>query len=334
MTVDPIRDDASVPAARRGGAKRAIVALVKLAIVIVLVFAIQRTLSAAWNELRSQSLEIHFGWLLAASVFYIVGLLPAAWYWYWLLRAWDQPVDWLPTFRAHYIGHLGKYVPGKAMVIILRVGLLPAAQRAIGPASLAVFYETLMLMTVGAIVSAGILMSYSSASGVAATFAIVAATGSLVVTLPPVLRQLGGVIAYLKPNWSLGGELRRVGWLHYLVGWLANFAVWLLFGLSFWATLRALAPAASVPLADYPYYLASVALSIVAGFASMIPGGALVRESVLLELLETRVGPGIALAAAVLLRVVWLLSELAISAILYAVGLRWGDARNAPLAGE
>ncbi len=57
--------------------------------------------------------------------------------------------------------------------------------------------------------------------------------------------------------------------------------------------------------------------AVVAGFLSFIPAGAVVREAVLLELLAPQLGEANALVAAVLLRVVWLVSELVVSGILY-----------------
>mgnify|MGYP000939478563 CR=1 FL=1 len=60
-------------------------------------------------------------------------------------------------------------------------------------------------------------------------------------------------------------ELVRIDMRHVVVGWCANFALWLMLALSFWAALRGVLPAAQVPLSEFPFYLASVALAMVAG---------------------------------------------------------------------
>ena len=60
-------------------------------------------------------------------------------------------------------------------------------------------------------------------------------------------------------------------------------------------------------------HVAAVALATVAGFISMLPGGAVVREAVLTELMIPYLGGGAALIAAVLLRLVWLTAELCIA---------------------
>ncbi len=106
---------------------------------------------------------------------------------------------------------------------------------------------------------------------------------------------------------------------------------WCLVGMSIWAALCAVGGEAShaVP-AEIALSIAAGALSVVAGFASFIPGGLVVRDAVLLELLAPAVGKGPALVCALVTRLVWLLSEVGISIILYPVGKKPPDARPEP----
>ena len=49
----------------------------------------------------------------------------------------------MPALRAYVVSHLGKYVPGKAMVVVIRTALVvPFGARA-STAAIATFYETL-----------------------------------------------------------------------------------------------------------------------------------------------------------------------------------------------
>ena len=63
----------------------------------------------------------------------------------------------------------------------------------------------------------------------------------------------------------------------------------------------------------------AVALAIILGFVSLIPGGLGVRELVLIPLLAKVAGLGtfVELISAVVLRLVWLLAELILSGLLY-----------------
>ena len=61
--------------------------------------------------------------------------------------------------RAYLIGHLGKYVPGKAMVVVLRVGLVvPYGARA-ATAAFATLYETLVMMASGGLIAAVVFLA-------------------------------------------------------------------------------------------------------------------------------------------------------------------------------
>ena len=50
-------------------------------------------------------------------------------FWWQLLRDQGVRVPWLTAVRAYFVSQAGKYVPGKAWVIFLRVGLLRSGRR-------------------------------------------------------------------------------------------------------------------------------------------------------------------------------------------------------------
>jgi hypothetical protein len=99
-------------------------------------------------------------------------------------------------------------------------------------------------------------------------------------------------------------------------GWLAAVACWTILGLSLWATLRGIGVDDVDPLANLPLLVATVSFAVVAGFLSLLPGGIVVRDLLLVELLAPACGEAKALIAAVLIRLIWLLSELTICGIL------------------
>jgi glycosyltransferase 2 family protein len=110
-------------------------------------------------------------------------------------------------------------------------------------------------------------------------------------------------------------------------GWGAAIACWLFLGLSLWATLRAIGVDGVSPIYDLPMLVAVVAMAVVAGFISMLPGGLGVRDLALVQLLAEYCSPADALVAAVIMRLVWLVSELAVCVILY-VAARMGQKRS------
>src|SRR5262249_57797160 len=61
---------------------------------------------------------------------------------------------WGMTLRAYYVGHLGKYLPGKAWALLLRADLVRPGGVRPGLAGLTAFYEVLTTMAAGALVAA------------------------------------------------------------------------------------------------------------------------------------------------------------------------------------
>ena len=116
--------------------------------------------------------------------------------------------------------------------------------------------------------------------------------------------------------------LRGYTWRVMLIGWVTELFGWSIIGFSLWAVLRSmpLETPLDSPWVLWPRLTASVSLSMVAGFLSLLPGGLGVREVVLDQLLKQPFGQIVAPLSAVLLRLVWMLTELVVSGILY-IGL-------------
>jgi uncharacterized membrane protein YbhN (UPF0104 family) len=231
------------------------------------------------------------------------------------------------TLRSYYIGHLGKYVPGKAMVIVLRAGLL--RDRGVDPllAAVTIFYETLTSMAVGAFLSAAIVGLWYRENWPLVLLALAMMAAAGLPTAPPLFRWLAKRLGVGKRSPELIDRLAAMPTSVVLSGWITISFGWLLMGLSLWAARQSIGVGSTELAAELPRYTASVALATVAGFVSFIPGGFGVREAVLMESLtlgQARDAEATALVSAVLLRLVWLLSELIISGILYVGG--WSSA--------
>ena len=144
-------------------------------------------------------------------------------------------------------------------------------------------------------------------------------------TLPPIFRRLAKMARVAKSDPETQRKLDDIGYGTLATGWMMMTLCWGMLALSLWATLKAMGINGLDLIVDFPRYLASVSLAMVAGFLSLIPGGLFVRDGILAELIE----PYFRLVAtplpadvtaglsAVLLRIVWLVAELVISGIVY-----------------
>jgi uncharacterized membrane protein YbhN (UPF0104 family) len=123
-------------------------------------------------------------------------------------------------------------------------------------------------------------------------------------------------------------KLGQLGYKTTVLGWALMSVGWVFMGLAYWATFRAMGLPRIEGLAELPRYTAAVSLAVVAGFVAIfIPAGIGVREATLAKVMMpylrgiTAKAELAALGAAVLFRLVSVVSELGVSGILYGIGI-------------
>lgn len=297
----------------------------KLLLFAVLCWFIYRALASANEQLNGHEWRVEPGWLIVSGLLYLAGMFPAAVFWHRVLRQTEQEVRFGEAMRAYYISQLGKYVPGKWMVILLRRGLLTSGKVENTVVAASVFFETFSMMAVGAVMAALALSIWHWDKPLLIALAVGAALLLGLPTLPVLFEYLMRVLRVARLNPTVGAKFRRIDRRMLVVGWITIGIGWLLQGMSLWATLRAMGETRDNPLVDLSLHTAAVALSVVAGFLSQIPGGLAVREWVSAELIQPTYGASVAIVSAVIYRLVLVVSELVISIILYVVG--WAERR-------
>jgi len=308
--------------------KRRLWLAAKIAVIAVVVGFVWRTLVDAWNQLGEYPWVFRAEWIAVAAAFYVLALLPASLFWYAALRALGQHPGFWEALRAYYLGHLGKYVPGKAMVVILRAGLIRSERVDTGVAAASVFLESLTWVSVGAVLAAGYL-----ATSVARdepvfwmSLGVMVATG--VPTLPHVFPRLAKLAGVGKGDPAIVEKLDGLGFRTTILGWVLMALGWVFMGLANWSTFRAMGLPDGGGIAEFPRFMAAASLAIVVGFVAIFaPGGVGIREAVLAKIMIpylrqfTGQAEVVAWGAALVFRLVSVMSELAISAMLYGAGL-------------
>lgn len=309
----------------RRNLRRWLVPAGKLALVALVVWGVHHSLLGAWQKLDEHHWNLsqwHPGWLVAGGVLYLAGQFPWAVFWWRVLRVLGQPTRLAEALRAWYVGQLGKYVPGKAMVIVLRAGMLRASGTTASAATVAVFFETLTTMSIGAALAAIVIAVRFPSElwllGIAvALWAVVSGP-----TLLPVFRWLARRGAG-RFDPAMAERLADLRYGALLRSWIELGVGWALVGGSVYTTLRAAGYAGSSNGFDeWAVCTAAAALSVVGGFLSFVPGGFVIREMALFEILTPWFGDEGALVAALASRLVWIVSELLIAAIGFAARTR------------
>lgn len=313
---------------------------ISLLVIAAVLFAARGSLAAWQDQSDAQRItlaDIRWGWLAIAALAYALSLLPSGIVLRLALTALHHPVSPRLVMAAQLVGHLGKYVPGKAMVIILRASILNrgAAKISVKLSAIAVIIETLHLIAVGATIGLLLVMILDAPAALRWTSGVMA-LGAVVATLPPVLRLVlarklrsgsdddaprkrGGIASRLIQPVQLDWTLDQL-----IATWFWCAVSWLLTGLSMTAVVLAIIPD-SVSLPTLSLVLicsAATMLAFVAGFASLLPGGAGVREMVLAALLDPTFGAGPALLAAIVSRLVQLAVEITLAAAIWTTLLR------------
>jgi uncharacterized membrane protein YbhN (UPF0104 family) len=301
---------------------------------LVLYVVVQRA-RTLWDHDQLRDVQLHAQWLVLAGVVYVLGWLPSIWFWGALLRASGQHVAWTDVGRAYYCGHLGKYIPGKAAVLVIRAALLRGRGATASAAALTATCETLVMMGAGLAIGIvlipqlvtpqnsmtppGWLMTLADYPAVASAAVVVA----IICLLPFAARWVVRLAGKVRGTPSL--DAAPVISTRMLCVGLPAFALsWMLHGLSLQLTIRGVT-AGTPPPVDWLSCTAAVSLATSIGFAALFaPGGIGIREGLLIELLSGQPGMGghVAVAAAVCLRLVWLVSEVLVGSLLYATGIR------------
>jgi glycosyltransferase 2 family protein len=303
--------------------KRSAKLFLKAVVAVLVLWAVGRHVERTWNDLkaRHETLRVEPGWVVAGGVLYLAGLSACGMFYGQVLRASATPLGTGAALRAYLISQLGKYVPGKAMVVVMRVGLSSPYGARPATAAIATFYETLVMMAAGAVVAA---LGFTAArpapwkwklvvlsAGLALAFLVVVDP----IVFPRASRLVTSPIPGVGPEAEPRFTRRLLG-----AGLLWSLACWVLLGLSQVAVIRAVDPGGVRP-GLWPVVAASVALATVGGFVvAVLPGGLGVREGLLMATLGRVLGSAeTAVIATLLLRLTWVAAEGAAAAVLAVV---------------
>ena len=267
------------------------------------------------NPQLGQLTAFRWPYLLLAGLLYLGCHTLWGAFWVQLLRGQGVKIPWLVGVRAYFVSQFGKYIPGKAWVIFLRIGLLKSID--VKPTVVIVTgtYETLVNMAAGAVLG-GILLPWS---GLAESLGEVQRYGLLGLALVPVaLFALNWLIRRIAKKYQAPGSppfpVPSFGLI--VRGFVQAFFGWGLLGLSLYFVACGLS--ANPPEFTFNGFLQNicgVCISYVIGFAVLfLPGGLGAREAILQLVLVRQLGEtdgsvSLAAALAVALRVVWTLFE-------------------------
>ena len=196
---------------------------IRLLIAVMVGICFVVALVAALGQLRDHPIDFsklkwsRFG---VAVLLYIAALSAGGVYWHYVLGVMGQRIDFLSALRIFYISQLGKYVPGKAMVVLIRATELQRRGVPFKIAVTSVFVETLTWIAVGAVCGALAIVCWVPDHVWLVGLASCVAVAAVIPNLPPVLRAL---LKWMKFEPCSVDRFRVMdvvyGWGVFAVGW-------------------------------------------------------------------------------------------------------------------
>ncbi len=315
-------------------ARRRLTWLLRLLILALVAWGLSRHLERLMDDLDWSRVSLDLPWLAVGALLYAGGMSLAGAFFHVVLRDLGQPARARDSVGVWWVSQVGKYVPGKMMVVVIRCGLLRERGLSRLATAIAAFYETPAFMAAAALLATVLLAGVPAALFphrgrfllAAAGFALAIA----VAVAPPVYRRLCGTLA--RP---FRGEEQAVACpslRSFLAAPILLVPAWGMIGGSLIACAHGLS---REPISTelWPLLIAAAASGVVAGFAVVVsPSGIGVREWVLVEALAPALGEERALAAALALRLLWLAVEVTGGLLCYGWMRSWPGKRGVPSA--
>ena len=302
------------------------VKLLRWALGLVVLACVARAIARNWQDLEAHPIAWTFRPLPALGSVLLVWLMYAILIEAWrrMLGGWGQALGRREATRIWLVSSLGKYVPGKVWAI---AGMAVMAREA-GVAAWAATASAVILQVL-ALGSGAAVAGLLGGRALEATRpdllpwfwvgGVLALGGASLLLVPGMVRWLLGLVKLAGPESATPGLEPLV------LGLLANVLAWLGYGMALWLLGLAVLPE---PTLGAPLAIAAFAASYVAGFVVLIaPGGLVVREGLLIVLLQGSVGLGAATALALASRVLLTITE--VGAALPFLLLRRGNPRVA-----
>jgi uncharacterized membrane protein YbhN (UPF0104 family) len=226
-------------------------------------------------------------WMMASIAIYAISHVSTGLAWPYALRVVDRPIPLNAGIKIGLVAQVGKYLPGNVAHYFGRAALAKSLGVTVRASGLSTAVEIACALVAAALLAPGILALNGKTTGGASVFWVFAAALVIVPILVVALR--------------LRGSNERERLRSFIVASSCITASLFLSGASAFALLVALG-AAPMPLM---FVASAFGLAWLAGFLTPgAPGGLGVRETIFVALLTPHVGPGPALACAILHRVI------------------------------
>ncbi len=257
--------------------------LVLLAVAVMVAWQLRK----AWLKVDAIHLLIAWRWGAVALAGFTGSMLTSALVWRFLARRMGDHSPTLPLLASYTYSQMGKYIPGKVVLLLMRIertsrfGMPPAT------CALSTLLENALYMISGGLIGMTAIVRITREIENPQTRALlwpvtlVALLLLIAACAPPVFYGIvNRLLRKLKKAEVLVAERLSAGTLVLAV--LGFIPCWCFGGIAMWGSVRCVNPDPNpVPLADCWWFAGAYALSVIIGMASLLPGGTGIRDAAL-----------------------------------------------------
>ena len=274
---------------------------------VLLIIVLAAVFLVVWknvSEISSYDFELKYGYLLASFAVIVITYFLCFFIWQWLTASFGLRVPIVKAARGWFLSYLGKYVPGKIALLLVRMDAYDGySTKKVAVATLLEYIIALvsacLIVLISLLFSSEILPDYIQ------WVAVLGSISLLILLYPPLLRKIVNWILKLMKKTPLNelpafkDIVRFVG--SYMVATLvAGFALFLI--------LNSLSPV------SFKYYIIITGVYSIAGLvgiaAFFAPSGIGVREGVIILLLPAFIPEPAVIVGAIVMRLITTLTEL------------------------
>lgn len=298
--------------------RRHVLGAARLLLAVLVVVAVVWALAGQWDDVRADLASISVGALLGAFALAMLSLVFTLVGWRSLLADLGSPLHLAPASGVLFVGQLGKYLPGSIWTVVAQAEVaarlgVPRRRSAVA-GLLSVLLSALAGLTIGVVALPGLLDAGGSRWYLLLLLLLpIGAAGLHPRVLGPVIRLAFRLVRREPPEKDLSGRAIAVTAVAFV-------AAWACLGAQVWVLVVDLGgdPSDAVVPSVFGYALAAS----VGMLAVFLPAGVVLREVVLVLLLEPVMGRTAATAAVILSRFVVTVSDVV------AAVLGWSYARS------
>jgi uncharacterized membrane protein YbhN (UPF0104 family) len=239
----------------------------------------------AWRGVQQKQLAIHWAWGLVAVGGFSGSMLTSALVWRFLARRMGDRSPALPLLASYTYSQMGKYIPGKVVLLLMRIERASRFGMAPATCTLSTLLENALYMISGGLVGMSAIVFIAREIDNPQTRTLLWPVTILAVLLmiaacaPPVFY---GIVNRLlrKMNKPEVPPSQRLPASTLALAVIAFFPCWIFGGIALWGSVQCVSPKPFPPL-DCWWFPGAYALSVIIGMASLLPGGTGIRDAVL-----------------------------------------------------